>query len=243
MRGSTFMVLQRLDDSVRGSETLGRVNNSLGTCSKAPHKDESSCAQAQTLPHFDLPRGLAQSSRQGQRDHPKCGGHPAWLGPHCWDDHLLIAGIRVISASAVAPGDASGADRLFNGALDNAAGIAVLMQVARDLRKGKAPRRSIVFAAVTGEEKGLLGSRAYVAQAQAEGRRMVANLNSDMFLPLYPFKHLVVFGLEESDLADDARAVAAELGLQVQSDPQPQRKPSSAVTNTFIRAGFRRWPR
>ena len=96
------------------------------------------------------------------------------------------------------------------------------------IEKGKAPKRSLVFAAVTAEEMGLLGSRAYVASARAAGTRIVANLNSDMFLPLYPLKRLVVFGLEESDLSDDARAVAAELGIEVQSDPQPQR-------NRFIR--------
>ncbi len=92
--------------------------------------------------------------------------------------------------------------------MDNASGIAVLLQIARDLSRKKAPRRSIVFAAVTAEELGLLGSRAYVADAQARGQRIVANLNTDMFMPLYPMKQVVVFGLEESDLADDARAIA-----------------------------------
>ncbi len=96
-------------------------------------------------------------------------------------------------------------DRVFNGAMDNASGIAVLMQIARDLAKKKAPRRTIVFAAVTAEELGLLGSRAYVADARARGQQIVANLNTDMFMPLYPMKQVVVFGLEESDLADDAR--------------------------------------
>ena len=95
--------------------------------------------------------------------------------------------------------------------------------------KKKAPRRSIVFAAVTAEELGLLGSRAYVADARARGQQIVANLNTDMFMPLYPMKQVVVFGLEESDLADDARAIAAELGIEVQTDPQPQR-------NRFIRS-------
>ena len=60
------------------------------------------------------------------------------------------------------------------------------MQIARDLSKKKAPRRSLVFAAVTAEELGLLGSRAYVADAHARGQHIVANLNTDMFLPLYP---------------------------------------------------------
>jgi Zn-dependent M28 family amino/carboxypeptidase len=130
-------------------------------------------------------------------------------------------------------------DRIFNGAMDNASGIAVLMQVARDLSKHKAPRRSVVFAAVTGEELGLLGSRAFVADAQARGQRIVADLNTDMFLPLYPMKQVVVFGLEESDLADDARAIAAGLGLEVQTDPQPRRNRFIRSDQySFIRAGI-----
>jgi len=130
-------------------------------------------------------------------------------------------------------------DRVFNGAIDNASGIAVMLQIARDLAKKKAPRRTIVFAAVTAEELGLLGSRAFVADARARGQQIVANLNTDMFMPLYPMKQVVVFGLEESDLADDARAVASALGVEVQSDPQPQRNRFIRSDQySFIRAGI-----
>ena len=122
-----------------------------------------------------------------------------------------------------------GQDKVFNGAMDNASGVAVLMQMARELGKGKAPRRSVVFVAVTAEELGLLGSRAYVNGAQARHQRIVANLNTDMFLPLFPMKQLMVFGLDESELGDDVRAVAAESGIGVQTDPQPLR-------NRFIRS-------
>jgi Zn-dependent M28 family amino/carboxypeptidase len=96
-----------------------------------------------------------------------------------------------------------------------------------------------VFAAVTAEEMGLLGSSAYVAKAKEAGQKIVANLNSDMFLPIYPMKHLVVFGLEESDLADDARAVAGEMGIDVKTDPQPQRNRFIRSDQySFIRAGI-----
>jgi Zn-dependent M28 family amino/carboxypeptidase len=120
-------------------------------------------------------------------------------------------------------------DRLYNGAMDNASGVATLLDVARHLKaSGAKPKRSIVFAAVTAEELGLLGSRAY-AEQRGKGINLVADINSDMFLPLYPMKHLLVFGLDESSLGDDARAVAGELGIDVQADPQPQR-------NRFIRS-------
>jgi protein-tyrosine-phosphatase len=131
-------------------------------------------------------------------------------------------------------------DRLFNGAMDNASGVAVLMQIARDLQAQKTrPRRTIVFAAVTAEEKGLLGSRAYVSQALRRSERIVADLNTDMFLPLYPLKQLVVFGLEESDLGEDARAVAKSMNIEVQSDPQPLRNRFIRSDQySFIRAGI-----
>jgi hypothetical protein len=136
-------------------------------------------------------------------------------------DHLGVGG----EASAAANGD-----RLYNGAMDNAAGIAGLIDIARELRAGDVkPKRSVVFAAVTAEESGLLGSRAFVSRAERKKIDMVANLNTDMFLPLFPLKQLVVFGLEESDLGGDVRAVAGELGVTVQPDPQPLR-------NRFIRS-------
>jgi Zn-dependent M28 family amino/carboxypeptidase len=66
----------------------------------------------------------------------------------------------------------------------------------------------------------------------------VANLNSDMFLPLYPLRQVVVFGLEESDLAEDARAAARAMGVEVQTDPQPQRNRFIRSDQySFIRAG------
>lgn len=132
-----------------------------------------------------------------------------------------------------------GADRIYNGAMDNASGVAVLMQMARELSRQKAPRRSIVFLAVTGEEMGLLGSRAYVAAAKTAGMRIVADLNTDMFLPLFPMRELLVFGLDESDLGDDARAAAAAAGIRVQADPQPLRNRFIRSDQySFIRAGI-----
>src|SRR6185436_939965 len=74
---------------------------------------------------------------------------------------------------------------------------------------------------------------------RSRGQKIVANLNTDMFMPIYPMKQVVVFGLEESDLADDARWIAAELGVDVQSDPQPQRNRFIRSDQySFIRAGI-----
>jgi len=89
--------------------------------------------------------------------------------------------------------------------------------------------RSILFVAVTGEEKGLLGSRYFASHPTVRRSAIVANVNTDMFLPLFPLKTLMVLGLDESDLGQDIRAVAKDEGVAVQTDPEPQR-------NRFVRS-------
>jgi hypothetical protein len=86
-----------------------------------------------------------------------------------------------------------------------------------------------LFVVVTGEEKGLLGSRYFAAHPTVDSKSMVADLNTDMFLPLYPLHVVTVYGLHESDLGDTVRKVAQSLDVEVQDDPAPQR-------NVFIRS-------
>jgi len=190
-----------------------------------------------TLPHFDLPSRISATLDAKVTDVTS----ENVVGVLPGSDKTLRDEYVVLSAHLDHLGVASEGegDRLFNGAMDNASGIAVLLQTARDLAKKKAPRRSIVFAAVTAEELGLLGSRAFVTSAQAKKQRIVADLNTDMFMPLYPMKRVVVFGLEESDLAEDARVVAADLKIELQTDPQPARNRFIRSDQySFVRAGI-----
>jgi len=91
------------------------------------------------------------------------------------------------------------------------------------------PRRSILFVAVTGEEKGLLGSKYFTSAPTVPFKNIVADINMDMYLPLFPLKSLTVMGLDESTLGADIRAVAGKAGVDVRPDPEPQR-------NLFIRS-------
>jgi hypothetical protein len=121
-------------------------------------------------------------------------------------------------------------DSIFNGAMDNASGVAAMLDVAAHLKEaGVKTKRSILFVVVTGEEKGLLGSRYFAAKSTVPAKSVVADINTDMFLPLYPLKIMTAYGLEESTLGDDVRAVARDMGIQVQPDPEPKR-------NVFIRS-------
>ncbi len=115
-------------------------------------------------------------------------------------------------------------DSIYNGAMDNASGIATLIETARAIVSGPRPKRSIVFVAVTAEEKGLLGSKYYAGRPTVPAAKVVANLNTDMFLPLVPFTGVIANGLEESDLADDLRRVGSALGVRVLTDPEPERR-------------------
>src|SRR5258708_1676255 len=106
--------------------------------------------------------------------------------------------------------------------MDDASGIASLIEIARAMKEsGAKPKRSILFLAVTGEEKGLLGSRYFAEHPTVDRKNIVADLNMDMYLPLFPLKYLEVQGLNESTLGEDIRAVCTEAGVQVQADKQP----------------------
>src|SRR5262249_51343804 len=105
-------------------------------------------------------------------------------------------------------------DAIYNGAMDNASGIATLLDVAASLKDAQVkPRRSLLFLAVTGEEKGLLGSRHFAHSPTVDPKAIVADINNDMYLPLYPLKSLIVFGIDESNLKADVNAVAGAAGV------------------------------
>ena len=128
-------------------------------------------------------------------------------------------------------------DGIYNGTMDNASGVATLLEAARAVVAAK-PKRSVVFVAVTAEEKGLLGSRYYALNPTVPRDGIVANINMDMFLPLFPMKMLMVLGLDESELGDDVRAVAAITDVAVQGDPEPQRNRFTRSDQySFIREG------
>ena len=114
--------------------------------------------------------------------------------------------------------------------MDNASGIAAMLDVAAMLKEsGTKLRRSVLFVAVTAEEKGLLGSRYFAQSPTVDAKQIVADINTDMFLPLYPLKKLTIFGLDESDLGGDTAAVAESMGVLPRRDPIPQ-------MNVFIRS-------
>jgi Zn-dependent M28 family amino/carboxypeptidase len=113
-------------------------------------------------------------------------------------------------------------DAIYNGAYDNASGIAALLEMANAFASlPKPPRRSILFLAVTGEERGLQGSEYFTHNPTVPRETIVANLNIDMFWMMHPLHSVVAYGAEHSSLGKIAEAAARQLGIAIVPDPFP----------------------
>ena len=123
----------------------------------------------------------------------------------------------------VGRGPAVDGDDIYTGAVDDAAGVSGLIEVARAFAAlPKRPPRSILFLGVTAEEKGLLGSDYFAHHPTVPIRSIVANVNSDFLTGWWKPYDVVALGAEHSSLGGDVRAAAAALGLTVSADPAPE---------------------
>lgn len=121
-------------------------------------------------------------------------------------------------------------DRIYNGAMDNGSGSAVVLDMAANLQAHpETLKRSVLFVLFTAEEKGLLGAKYFNAHPTVAQNSMIADVNVDMFLPIAPLKILRIQGLADSDLGERAASVAKSLGVKPVPDPEPLR-------NLFIRS-------
>jgi hypothetical protein len=113
-------------------------------------------------------------------------------------------------------------DGLYNGTLDDAAYVALIVQML-ERRHGKGFARPVIALIVTGEEKGLLGSKYWVAHPTWPLARVAADINLDQLRPIFPLRRLTVHARTDTTLGDDAAAVAQAMGITVQDDPEPER--------------------
>lgn len=139
-------------------------------------------------------------------------------------DEALAGEYVVLSAhldhEGVKPSFNPNEDTLFNGAMDNASGTSALLEVARLLSLDP-PKRSVVFVAVTAEEKGLVGSDYYARFPTVPAEGVVANVNLDMPIMTYEFEDVVAFGTERSSLYEPVKAAVEGAGLTLSPDPNP----------------------
>lgn len=120
-------------------------------------------------------------------------------------------------------GEPENGDNIYNGALDNASGSAILLELARVFQRiNPAPRRSILFVAVTGEEAGLLGSDYFAHYPTIAKQSMVADLNMDEDQMLWPLEDIIGFGAEHSTLQGVMETAAKSMHLTLSPDPMPE---------------------
>ena len=121
-----------------------------------------------------------------------------------------------------------------NGALDNASGVSVMLETARLFADGAPPRRSILFVAVTGEEKGLVGSEYFATNPTVPIDKIIAAINLDMPLLLYDFADVIAFGSRHSSMGETVAGVVREFGVELTPDPYPEQ-------NIFVRSDHYRF--
>ena len=140
-------------------------------------------------------------------------------------------------------------DSIYNGAHDDASGNAILLEIAKAYRSlPVAPKRSVLFAAVTGEELGLLGSDYFINNPPLKNGNIVANLAIDMPFFFHPVLDIVPYGADHSSLGKQTAQAAAMLGLKISPDPFPEQVVfirsdhysfiKKGIPALFIKSGF-----
>lgn len=180
------------------------------------------------LPHFPLASRLRAhvAFKQSKTTSRNTAGIYEGTDPALKNEYVVMSG----HLDHLGVGKPIDGDAIYNGAMDDAAGVASMIDIATMLHEQKVKtKRSILFVAVTGEESGLLGSRYFATHPTVKPQNIVADINLDMFMPLHSLKYLEVQGVQESTLGADIRAVCQANGIEVQTDKEPER-------NLFIRS-------
>ena len=181
---------------------------------------QADAAEGVTRP-FELPGTvtLARASTHRQVDDRNVVAILPGSDPALRDEYVVITG----HLDHIGIGPEVDGDGLYNGYYDNAAGIAIMLETARALaRSPQRPARSIMFLAVGAEEKGLLGSDYFAANPTVPIGALVANVNFDMPLFIFPTADIVAYGAKHSSLAAPTARAAAAAGFEVSPDPIPE---------------------
>jgi hypothetical protein len=177
-------------------------------------------SQGKPLPVFEVPDRLSASFTLAERSLQSSNILARLPGtdPSLADQAIVLTA----HLDGYGYGTAVDGDSLYNGTLDDAAYVALLIQLA-ERQAGKGFSRPLIFAIVTGEEKGLLGTEYLMQHLPVPKESIAANINLDQLRPLFPLDLLTVHALDETTLGEDARAVAESMGIKVQNDPEPER--------------------
>lgn len=172
------------------------------------------------LPSFDLPARLR--ARIVTRSYDRVSSNVLAVlpgtDPNLRNEYIVVGA----HLDGYGYGTPIGGDALYNGTFDDAAYVATLIRLAEQ-RQRRGFRRSLLFAVFTGEEKGLIGSRWFVNHPTVDKQSIVGMINLDQLRPIFPLEILTVHGLEDTTMGQDAKEVAASLGIRTRLDPEPER--------------------
>jgi hypothetical protein len=190
----------------------------------------------QPMPAFDFGATLSAQFKITKRDYTAKNV----LGVLPGRDPALKDQTLVLSAhlDGYGYGEPVKGDNLYNGTLDDAAYVGTLIRFA-DKHKAKPLRRTVLFAAFTGEEKGLLGAHWFVDHPTIPKASIVADINLDQLRPLFPLDLLTELAVDDTTLGQSARAVAASMAIRIQPDPEPERSLLTRADHwPFMQAGI-----
>lgn len=170
---------------------------------------------------FDLPASIKMSSKSTfkQVSSPNVAGVLEGSDPKLKNEYILYSA----HSDHIGFAKTVKKDNINNGAMDNASGTSVMLETARLFSQlPTKPKRSIIFLAVTGEEKGLLGSKYFAQNPTVPVESIVANVNLDMPILTYEFGDVIAFGANHSDMQDSVALAAENIGIELSPDPWPQ---------------------
>lgn len=232
-------------------ELLGSVTISAGKAHElfegTPISFEEALDTIEASRPASTPLGFEMSlSRQTSHERitsPNVIGIIRGTDPELADEYVIYSG----HLDHLGIGVEENGDSIYNGAYDNAMGISLLLETARAFAASP-PRRSVLFVAVTGEERGLLGSDYFAHYPTVPTDAMVANVNLDMPLFLYPLADVVAFGSEHSSLERVVEEAIRKDGFILSPDPMPDERifirsdqysfVRKGVPATYLKPGF-----
>ncbi|MEX1250453.1 MAG: M28 family metallopeptidase [Hyphomonas sp.] len=202
-------------------------------------------AESGAVPGFDLPLtiSITQRSVHDEVKSANVMGMIEGTDPDLKDEVIIIsAHLDHIGISKTIE-----EDTINNGALDNASGVATMLDAARMLKAGPPMKRTVVFIALTAEEKGLLGAQYFAMNPSLPGT-IVANVNLDMPILTYDFTDIIVYGALRSNIAATVETAAAGMGITLSPDPAPEqgiftrsdhfRFVEAGIPSVYLKPGF-----
>ena len=185
---------------------------------------------------FDLPGTLLLASRSRIEPvaSPNVVGRIAGSDPALASEHVVYtAHLDHLGTGGDPDGEA-----VYSGAMDNALGVAIMLEAARELAAAPTPKRSLLFVALTGEEQGLLGAEWFARNPSVDGT-LVANINMDMPMLTAPTTDVVPVGVDHSTLDAVLEQAAGEIGVALSPDPFPEEVVFVRSDQfAFVRAGI-----